>query len=142
MKTTKVSPWAAIIWRPDLHKYSAFNLEAPTEKDAKLIPDVGATNTLVPRVPKALLSVIELFYLPWQVRTGWPLIVSSIIWSWTVDLGNVGDPVDPAAAAGTATEPHHTTPHHIQPTTTTATTPQPHNCNLTMNYQSIKSNQS
>jgi hypothetical protein len=51
--TLKVSPWAAFIWRPDLHKYSAFTL-LPTDK-----PDSGAYNGLVPSVPRIVYQAVE-----------------------------------------------------------------------------------
>lgn len=49
----QVSPWAAIIWRPDIFKYSAFNM-VPTDK----MPNGGAI-TLVPRTPRILTAMVE-----------------------------------------------------------------------------------
>ncbi|KAI8477082.1 MAG: hypothetical protein J3K34DRAFT_399332 [Monoraphidium minutum] len=56
----KNTPYVAIVWRPDLKKYSAFQMFA-TDK-----LDLGSTWALVPPVPSAFISLIELFYLPWQ----------------------------------------------------------------------------
>ena len=47
-----MSPWAAIIWRPDIHKYSAFNM-VPTDKKG------DDSITLVPRTPQILTSMVE-----------------------------------------------------------------------------------
>lgn len=49
----QVSPWAAIIWRPDIYKYSAFNM-VPTTKQSN-----GGAITLVPRTPRILTAMVE-----------------------------------------------------------------------------------
>lgn len=53
--TTQVSPWAAFIWRPDIYKYSAFNMLPASAKDI----DSGSTMTLIPRVPRIVYSMVE-----------------------------------------------------------------------------------
>ena len=47
------TPYASIIWRPDLHKYSGFRM-FPTDS-----LNLGSTWALVPPVPGVFISLIE-----------------------------------------------------------------------------------